>query len=173
VNLEYGRVRGYGAVAQLGERLNGIQEVVGSTPISSTRAKNSNRRPRLRARDGRDGGARDDTAEAEALHAALRASWGRDTEALVALYCLLGDRGNPRPAASLTVSARSMTKLEAMEERVRALSDDELADFRRWFAEFDAAAWDREVERDATAGKLDALADEALRDHKAGKTTEL
>jgi hypothetical protein len=26
-----------GAVAQLGERLNGIQEVVGSTPISSTK----------------------------------------------------------------------------------------------------------------------------------------
>jgi hypothetical protein len=27
---------GYGAVAQLGERLNGIQEVGGSTPLSST-----------------------------------------------------------------------------------------------------------------------------------------
>jgi hypothetical protein len=26
-----------GAVAQLGERLNGIQEVVGSTPIGSTK----------------------------------------------------------------------------------------------------------------------------------------
>ena len=31
-----------GAVAQLGERLNGIQEVVGSIPIGSTNAKNSN-----------------------------------------------------------------------------------------------------------------------------------
>ena len=29
----------HGAVAQLGERLNGIQEVVGSIPISSTRRK--------------------------------------------------------------------------------------------------------------------------------------
>ena len=29
-----------GAVAQLGERLNGIQEVVGSIPISSTRIEN-------------------------------------------------------------------------------------------------------------------------------------
>jgi hypothetical protein len=28
-----------GAVAQLGERLNGIQEVVGSIPISSTEGK--------------------------------------------------------------------------------------------------------------------------------------
>ncbi len=33
---EYVILQIYGAVAQLGERLNGIQEVVGSIPISST-----------------------------------------------------------------------------------------------------------------------------------------
>jgi len=43
----------------------------------------------------------------------------------------------------------------------------------RWFAEFDAAAWDRQLELDVKAGKLDTLADEALRDHAAGKSTEL
>ena len=32
-----------GAVAQLGERLNGIQEVVGSIPIGSTRLPQENR----------------------------------------------------------------------------------------------------------------------------------
>ncbi len=52
-----------------------------------------------------------------------------------------------------------------LEERISALSPEELAGFRRWFAEFDAAAWDRELERDVKAGKLDALADEALRGH--------
>lgn len=65
-----------------------------------------------------------------------------------------------------------MSKLKALEERVSALSPEELAEFRRWFAEFDAAAWDRQIERDVKTGKLDALADEALRDHAAGKTTE-
>ena len=30
----------YGAIAQLGERLNGIQEVSGSIPLSSTKAFN-------------------------------------------------------------------------------------------------------------------------------------
>lgn len=30
--------------------------------------------------------------------------------------------------------------------------------------------WDRQLERDVEAGKLDALADEALREHAAGKT---
>ena len=33
-------VREFGAVAQLGERMNGIHEVVGSIPISSTRNYN-------------------------------------------------------------------------------------------------------------------------------------
>ena len=65
-----------------------------------------------------------------------------------------------------------MSKLEVLEQKISALSPDELAEFRRWFAEFDAAAWDSQIERDVKAGKLDALADEALGDHAAGKSTE-
>ena len=65
-----------------------------------------------------------------------------------------------------------MSKVESLEKRISALSAQELAEFRQWFAEFDAAAWDRQIERDVKAGKLDALADEALRDHAAGKSTE-
>jgi len=37
----------------------------------------------------------------------------------------------------------------------------------------DWAAWDRQVERDVHAGRLDDLAETALRDHAAGKTTPL
>jgi hypothetical protein len=65
-----------------------------------------------------------------------------------------------------------MSKVESLEKRISALSAEELAEFRQWFAEFDAAAWDRQIERHAKAGKLDALADEALRDHASGKSTE-
>jgi hypothetical protein len=65
-----------------------------------------------------------------------------------------------------------MSKLATIEEKIRALSPEELAEFRHWFAEFDAATWDRQLERDVKAGKLDAVADEALRDHAAGKSTE-
>ena len=65
-----------------------------------------------------------------------------------------------------------MRKLEAIEKKVSSLSADELAKFRHWFAEFDAAAWDNQIERDVKAGKLDALTDEALREHAAGKSTE-
>jgi hypothetical protein len=39
-----------------------------------------------------------------------------------------------------------------------------LAALRAWFAEFDAGTWDRQFERDVAMGRLDALADEAVRD---------
>jgi len=65
-----------------------------------------------------------------------------------------------------------MSRVETIEKQIEALSADELANFRRWFQEFDAAVWDRQIEGDARIGKLDALADEALRDHRSGKSTE-
>lgn len=66
-----------------------------------------------------------------------------------------------------------MTKIEQLEQQVQSLSKDELAQFREWFVEFDWAMWDRQLERDVAAGKLDALADKALRDHSSGKSTPL
>jgi hypothetical protein len=66
-----------------------------------------------------------------------------------------------------------MTKVEAIEREIQSLSEEELALFRQWFAEFDAATWDAQLERDVRDGKLDSLIEEALQDHKSGKTTEL
>jgi hypothetical protein len=66
-----------------------------------------------------------------------------------------------------------MGNVEKIEQDVQALSPEELAQFRAWFLEYDWAAWDRQLERDVQAGKLDQLADRALRDHTAGKTKPL
>jgi hypothetical protein len=66
-----------------------------------------------------------------------------------------------------------MSKVEKIEQDIQSLSPQELAQFRAWFLEFDWAIWDRQIERDAEAGRLDDLAAKALRDHKAGKTTPL
>lgn len=66
-----------------------------------------------------------------------------------------------------------MGKVENIEQQIQALSPEELAQFRAWFLEFDWAAWDRQIERDVRAGRLDGLAEKALRDHEAGKTTLL
>jgi hypothetical protein len=63
--------------------------------------------------------------------------------------------------------------LESIETRIKELSSEELTEFREWFMEFDAEAWDRQFEVDVKAGKLDSLADRALRDHAAGRSTKL
>ena len=51
-----------------------------------------------------------------------------------------------------------MSIVESIERSVANLAPGELAEFRRWFAEFDAAAWDAQIEADAATGKFDALA---------------
>jgi hypothetical protein len=66
-----------------------------------------------------------------------------------------------------------MGKIGDIERQVRELSPEELAQFRAWFLEFDWRKWDEQLEGDIQAGRLDALAEKALRDHKSGKTTPL
>lgn len=66
-----------------------------------------------------------------------------------------------------------MSRVERVEEAVKALDADELAQFRAWFAEYDWAVWDQRLERDVRGGRLDDLADEALQDHGSGRTKPL
>ena len=66
-----------------------------------------------------------------------------------------------------------MGKIEKIEQEIQALSPEEFAQFRAWFLEYDWAAWDRQIERDSQAGRLDDLAAKALRDDAARKTTPL
>jgi hypothetical protein len=66
-----------------------------------------------------------------------------------------------------------MTKVESIEREVEKLTPEELAAFRAWFIEHDWQAWDRELERDIAAGRLDAFAAEALAELERGETTEL
>lgn len=66
-----------------------------------------------------------------------------------------------------------MTRIEDIESRIRELSADELSRLRRWFLEFDADAWERQIQEDVRDGKLDSLGDEALAAHKNGRSTVL
>jgi len=66
-----------------------------------------------------------------------------------------------------------VSKVEKIEQEVQALSPAEFAECRAWFHEYDWAAWDRQLERDVQAGRLEGLAEKALRDHAAAKTTPL
>ena len=65
-----------------------------------------------------------------------------------------------------------MRKLEDIEEQIRNLTGTELVEFRKWYAEFDAQAWDVQFEADVKAGKLDKLAEAARKAHREGKSTE-
>ena len=67
----------------------------------------------------------------------------------------------------------TMSTVKEIESAVSRLSPDDLQSFRSWFQEFDAGAWDQQFEKDVQAGKLDALADEALNDLRAGRCQEL
>ena len=66
-----------------------------------------------------------------------------------------------------------MVNVKSIEKAVESLPPSELAEFRGWFAEFDAAVWDKQIEQDAASGKLDGLAAEALADYRAGLAREL
>ncbi len=63
--------------------------------------------------------------------------------------------------------------IEDLEKAVAKLPTDDLARFRDWFDAFDAARLDQKIERDAKAGKLDRLAEQALADFREGRTREL
>lgn len=66
-----------------------------------------------------------------------------------------------------------MSKVESIEREIVGLSSTELAVFRNWFREFDAEAWDRQIEEDARSGKLDSLADAAMKSFQSGSCSEL
>lgn len=66
-----------------------------------------------------------------------------------------------------------MTRVAKLENEIRQLNRDELAAFRDWFRKYDSDEWDREIEKDALAGRLDGLAEEAIAAHRAGRTKEI
>jgi hypothetical protein len=66
-----------------------------------------------------------------------------------------------------------MTNTEEIEKAIERLTPSELARFRAWYETFDAHQFDAAIERDARAGRLDALADEALAVHRTGQSREL
>jgi hypothetical protein len=63
--------------------------------------------------------------------------------------------------------------VEELELVVSGLAADELALFSQWFDEFRAEQWDRQIEADVVAGKLDAPGRRADDDFESGRCTSL
>jgi hypothetical protein len=63
--------------------------------------------------------------------------------------------------------------LDELEKTIADLPPGDLKKFREWFLDFDAKQFDERIERDANSGRLGRLADVAIRQHAAGKSTSL
>ena len=66
-----------------------------------------------------------------------------------------------------------MSNLQIIEKSVKQLSKEELQSFRNWFAKYDAEIWDRRIEQDVENGKLNDIAQAALKDFKNGNFKQL
>lgn len=66
-----------------------------------------------------------------------------------------------------------MTTVAEISGAVQRLPKRDLVRFRKWFADYDAAAWDRQIERDGAEGRLEALTREARREIRAGRAKAL
>ena len=66
-----------------------------------------------------------------------------------------------------------MKTLEDIEKALTELPGDQLDEFRAWFEAFEAARFDEKIARDARAGRLDPLAEQALADFRMGRAREL
>ena len=66
-----------------------------------------------------------------------------------------------------------MSTVHEIEQAIRGLGPQDLATLRQWFAAFDAGIWDRQIEQDVPAGRLDWLAEEGLCELKEGRCTDL
>jgi hypothetical protein len=63
--------------------------------------------------------------------------------------------------------------IKEIESAIARLPPAELAELAKWFEEFHARTWDERLERDAAAGRLDALIEQAERDFERGRCEPL
>ena len=66
-----------------------------------------------------------------------------------------------------------MGDVEKLEKAVTALPAEEYRRFRRWFMEQEWEEWDRQIEADSKAGKLDFLVREAQEAKETGRIKNL
>ena len=66
-----------------------------------------------------------------------------------------------------------MSTLAEIEDAIEKLPNEQLFQLTDWISERFSDAWDRQIEQDIVAGKLDDLAAEAIAEHRAGQSLPL
>jgi len=66
-----------------------------------------------------------------------------------------------------------MSKIDQLKAEIERLPNEQIAEIFRWLAEKDWQRWDKEIEADSRAGKLDFLVREAREEKRTGKLKDL
>lgn len=66
-----------------------------------------------------------------------------------------------------------MSRIDELKAQIESLRSDEVAEIFRWLSEKDWESWDKEIEADSRAGKLDFLAHEARGEKAKGTLKDL
>ncbi len=66
-----------------------------------------------------------------------------------------------------------MSAVDSLKAAIEALSEEDYAALRQWFSDKDWDKWDRQIEADSEAGRLDFLVKEAAEGKYEGKLREL
>ena len=74
--------------------------------------------------------------------------------------CKLGTSYEP-------ISCKTMSTIEKIEAEALKLSPEELSELMERLLALDEERWDKQIEEDVAAGKLDALGEEAVAEYKA------
>ena len=66
-----------------------------------------------------------------------------------------------------------MSKMDEIKRAIEGLPSEEVAEIFRWLAEKDWEKWDKEIEADSQAGRLEFLEREALGEEANGTQKDL
>ncbi|MDE0683888.1 MAG: hypothetical protein OXI63_13300 [Candidatus Poribacteria bacterium] len=66
-----------------------------------------------------------------------------------------------------------MASITKIQEEILALSETDYQQLKQWLNELDKDEWDRQIEEDSNAGKLDFLITEALEAEERGTLKNL
>jgi hypothetical protein len=67
----------------------------------------------------------------------------------------------------------TMSKVDKLKTEIEQLPENEFTELVRWLSEKDWERWDKQIEADAAAGKLDFLVNEALDAKAKGSLKDL
>ena len=86
------------------------------------------------------------------------------------MYCIVVMSLEAAPHLSYP---RVMRSVEEIESEIAKLAPAEVRQVAKWLEEYAAELWDKQIEKDAAAGRLDRFIEESLDEHRQGKTRPL